>query len=165
MVNPLIESSSTAWELLTIGSDLSSSRIATWSKWSPWKCESKTRSNRGNWLTSIAGFVSLVVSNPYPRGTFSCIWINVGSVSIVNPAYLIRTVAFPIKKIDPFVDVDDKLLFDSKYCYMNRINDMVIISCRIIISNNWNSSYKGDLFILLVLYKKFKDYVLPFPIL
>jgi hypothetical protein len=137
LVNPLIESSSTAWELLTIGSDLSSSRIATWSKWSPWKWESKTRSNGGSWLISIAGFVSLVVSNPYPRGTFSCIWINVGSVSIVKPAYLIRTVAFPIKKIDPFVDdVDDELLlFDSKYCYINKISHIVIIYCRILIPN------------------------------
>jgi hypothetical protein len=50
--------------------------------------------------------------------------MNVGSVSIVKPAYLIRTVAFPIKKTDPVVDDDDddeqlSLLFDTKYCYMN----------------------------------------------
>jgi hypothetical protein len=48
--------------------------------------------------------------------------MNVGSVSIVKPAYLIRTVAFPIKKTDPVVDDDDEqlsLLFDTKYCYMN----------------------------------------------
>ena len=48
--------------------------------------------------------------------------MNVGSVSIVKPAYLIRTVAFPIKKTDPVDDDDDEqlsLLFDTKYCYMN----------------------------------------------
>jgi type IV secretory pathway component VirB8 len=49
--------------------------------------------------------------------------MNVGSVSIVKPAYLIITVAFPIKKTDPVVVDDDdeqfSLLFDTKYCYMN----------------------------------------------
>lgn len=132
LVNHLLESSSTAWELVTIGSDLSSSRIVTWSKWSPWKCESKIRSNWGNWLISIAGFVSFVISNPYPRGTFSCVWINVGSVSILNPAYLTRTVAFPIKKNWSFcwwwtITIWFQILLH------DRIIDMVIISCRILI--------------------------------
>src|SRR5215211_6195986 len=61
------------------------------------------KSSGGKSLISIAGFVNRSEYNPGPRWTFSCMWINVGSVRNVKPAQRISTVAFPIKYIEPFV--------------------------------------------------------------
>src|SRR5919107_3067332 len=84
-----------------IGVTLFNLRSATRSKWSPCRCESRTKSSAGRSSISTAGFVTRREVRPYPRCTWSPACKKLGSVRIVIPAYRITTVAVPTKKMEP----------------------------------------------------------------
>ena len=82
--------------VVTTGTDRGSRSCATRSKWSPWKCDSSTRSIAGRSSISTAGSVRRVVCRPWPSGTASWRCTKVGSVSTVKPSTRMSRVALPM---------------------------------------------------------------------
>src|SRR5215213_1493928 len=102
-----------AWLVETMGVALLSLRSATRSKWSPCRCESRTKSSGGRSSISTAGLVTRREVRPYPRCTWSPACKKFGSVKIVKPAYRIMTVAVPTKKIEPLPKSGSSFLLGS----------------------------------------------------
>ena len=79
------------------GVALFSSRSARRSKWSPCRCESRTKWSGDRSSTSTAGFVARPEVSLWPGYTWSPACTTFGSVKMVKPAYRITTVAGPRK--------------------------------------------------------------------